>query len=325
MDGATYMITVARWSASGWHMGPQSVKSEILRGRCVNVDFQITFLGTGGGRHTTIYQTRSTGGLLVRHDGRYIHMDPGPGALNAMHLIHHDPGITDSVVISHCHPDHYSDAPSVIEGMTHGGWKRRGHIYGSRSVIEGLGKLGPALSPYHLGLTDGVKAFEPGDVIDMDGLMVDITRAVHNDPTNVGFIMHTDHGTVSYLSDTEYHEDVGEQYKGTRVLILPVTTPLGNIIKGHMSTDGAIEICKQVKPELCIFIHLGIVMLQNDPDGQAALCERESGVRTVIGQDLMTLDVGEELVLGTAKTYPPEEFWVPDWCPSKDFVDRHPK
>ena len=289
------------------------------------MDFQITFLGTGGGRHTTIYQTRSTGGFLVHHDGRCAHFDPGPGALRSMHLIHHDPAATDSVVISHCHPDHYSDAPSVIEGMTRGGWTRRGHIYGSTSVIDGNEKLGPAISRYHLNLAEGYKAFSPGDVIDMDGLQVDIMRAVHNDPTNVGFRMHTDHGIVSYLSDTEYHEDIGEQYLGSRVLILPVTTPLRNIIRGHMSTDGAIEICRQVKPELCIFIHLGIVMLENDPVGQAALCERETGVRTVLGEDLMTLDVGEELRLSKAKTYPEDEFWGPAWCPPKDFIDHHPK
>ena len=289
------------------------------------MDFKITFLGTGGGRHTTIYQTRSTGGFLVRHDGRYAHFDPGPGALHAMHLIHHDPGATESVVISHCHPDHYSDAPSVIEGMTHGGWVKRGHVYGSTSVINGDGRLGPALSPYHLGLAESCSSFRPGDVLDLEGLKVDIMRAVHNDPTNVGFRMHTDHGIVSYLSDTEYHEDIGEQYKGSRVLILPVTTPLGNIIRGHMSTDGAIEICRQVKPELCIFVHLGIVMLENEPYEQAAMCEKESGVRTVLGEDLMTLDVGEELTISKAQTYPKDMFWVPEWCPSKDFVDRHPK
>ena len=289
------------------------------------MDFDITFLGTGGGRHTTIYQTRSTGGMLIRNGDRYIHMDPGPGALTNMHAIHYDPGLTESVVISHCHPDHYSDAPSVIEGMTHGGWVRRGHVYGSRSVIEGDGRLGPALSPYHLGLAEDVRSFSPGDVIEMAGLQVDITRAVHNDPTNVGFRIHTEHGIVSYLSDTEYHEDVGEQYIGSRVLILPVTTPMGNIIKGHMSTDGAISICRQVKPELAVFIHLGVVMLENEPYRQAEMCQEASGVRTVIGEDLMVLKVGEEIAFSRAKTYPPEEFWVPEWCPSKDFVDHHPK
>ena len=272
-----------------------------------------------------MYQTRSTGGLLVEHDGHFLHIDPGPGALTNMHRIHYDVGLTESVVISHCHPDHYSDAPSVIEGMTHGGWRKRGHVYGSETVIDGVNGFGPAVSAYHLNLPLDKTVIKPGDVLETEGLRTDIMRAVHSDPYNVGFRMHTEFGDVSYLSDTEYHEDIGEQYIGSRVLILPVTTPLGNIIKGHMSTDGAISICRQVKPELCIFIHLGIVMIENDPLAQAALCESESGVRTVAGEDLMVLDVGEDLKLSKAVTYPEDEFWVPDWCPPKDFQDHHPR
>ena len=84
--------------------------------------YRITFLGTGGGRHTTMYQTRCTGGMLFEHGepSHFLHIDPGPGALTQMRRIHYDLGRTESVIISHAHPDHYSDAPSVIEGMTRG-------------------------------------------------------------------------------------------------------------------------------------------------------------------------------------------------------------
>ena len=68
-------------------------------------------------------------------------MDPGPGALTNMCQIGYDLRKTDAVVVSHCHPDHYSDAASVIEGMTYGGWVKRGSFYGTKSVIEGHGKL----------------------------------------------------------------------------------------------------------------------------------------------------------------------------------------
>ena len=99
--------------------------------------FRITFLGTGGGRHTTMYQVRSTGGMLIEHDGKMLNVDPGPGALVQMHRIHYDVGNTSSLIVSHCHPDHYSDAESVAEGMSRGGWKKGGHIFGSPMVIEG--------------------------------------------------------------------------------------------------------------------------------------------------------------------------------------------
>lgn len=277
------------------------------------MSFRIIFLGTGGGRHTTMYQVRSTGGMLIQHDGKTIHMDPGPGALAQMHRIHYDLSNTDSVMISHCHPDHYSDAECVIEGMTKGGWVKRGNIYGSKTVIEGQNNLGPCLSAYHLNIAEGIHVFEPGDSLDIDGIRVDIHRADHSDPTNVGFTFHTDNGLVSYVSDTAYSDDIADQYIGSRVLILPVTTPLGNRIKYHLCTDDAITFINRVKPELAIFIHLGIVILRRGPEHEAEYVQNATGIRTIAGHDLMILDVDNELSLSDAQTY--DDGWIPDSAP----------
>lgn len=278
--------------------------------------YRITFLGTGGGRHSTMYQARCTGGMLFEHGepGRFLHIDPGPGALTQMNHIRYDLGRTESLIVSHAHPDHYSDAPSVIEGMTRGGWVKRGSLYGSVSVIEGYGDIHPCLSAYHIGLPEHCTVFRPGDVLDIDGMETEICKAAHSDPTNVGFRFKTPYGTVSYVSDTDYTEEIGEQYMGSRVLILPVTTPHNNRIRYHLCTDTAIRFVEQVKPELCIFIHMGIVMLRHDPDRQAKMCEDATGVRTVAGQDRMTLTIGNELELGSAPYYE-NEMWYPGWAP----------
>ena len=275
--------------------------------------FRITFLGTGGGRHTTMYQVRSTGGMLIEHDGRFLHVDPGPGALTQMHRIRYDLTRTDSVIVSHCHPDHYSDAESVIEGMTRGGWTRRGSLYGSQTVLRGNGRLGPCISDYHQGIVSSVSVFEPGDVLDVDGIRVDICRADHSDPTNVGFRFHTEDGIVSYVSDTAYSDEIADQYIGSRVLLLPVTTPTGNRIKYHLCTDDALTFVERVRPELAIFIHLGVVIIRRGPDKEAESVERATGIRTIAAHDLMVLDVGRELELSDAETFEGE--WIPDSSP----------
>ncbi len=277
------------------------------------MSFRITFLGTGGGRHTTMYQVRSTGGMLIEHDGRFLHVDPGPGALTQMHRIRYDLTRTDSVVVSHCHPDHYSDAESVIEGMTRGGWTKRGSLYGSKTVISGENGLGPCISDYHRRIVSNVSQFAPGDVLDIDGLETDICRADHSDPTNVGFRFHTEHGIVSYVSDTAYSDEIADQYIGSRVLILPVTTPMGNRIKYHLCTDDAITFIDRVRPELAIFIHLGVVIIRKGPEVQAGMAEEATGIRTIAGRDLMVLDVGEELEISDAETFEGE--WIPDSSP----------
>jgi len=276
--------------------------------------FRITFLGTGGGRHTAMYQTRSTGGLLVEHsDGKHLHVDPGPGAMTNMKRIHYDPTRTDSVIVSHAHPDHYSDAETVIEGITRGGWKKRGHLYGSPTVINGEGTLGPCVSKYHLGIIENVTVLTPGMNLNIDGLMTEVCKTSHSDPTNVGFRFDTGNGIVSYVCDTSYSEEIAKQHVGCRVLILPVTTPDDMRIKYHMCTEDAILFINVVKPELAIFIHLGIVMIKRDPDRQAAEAEKRTGIRTVAVKDLDKLDVGEGLSITPSETY--DDVWIPDSSP----------
>lgn len=251
--------------------------------------------------------------MLIEHDDKMLNVDPGPGALTQMHRIHYNVSNTDSMIISHCHPDHYSDAECIAEGMCRGGIVKRGHIFGSSTVIDGENGLGPCISKYHLNIVKGYGVFRPGDTITVDGMNVDIKKAIHSDPTNVGFVFHTKHGEVSYVSDTEFTPEIAEQYIGSRVLILPVTTPSGNRIRYHMCTDDAVEFVRIVKPELTIFVHLGVVMIRRSPEKQAAMVQEATGFRTMAAHDLMTLDVGEELLIGDAETFDDE--WIPPTSP----------
>ena len=271
----------------------------------------ITLLGTGGGRHTTMFQARSTGGFLLSTDGGTVHIDPGPGALTNMCQISYDLRKTDAVIVSHCHPDHYSDAASVIEGMTHGGWVKRGAFYGTKSVIEGHDKLGPCMSPYHLNIEEKVCVIAPGDELDICGCNVTITKADHSDPCNVGFRFDTGKGIFSYVSDTAYSDEIADQYIGTRVLFLPITTPDDKRIKYHMCTEDAIRFVERVRPELTVFVHLGIVMLKHDADAQARMTADATGCDVIAGRDLMRIRIGDDIVIDDIEPHKPE--WNDAW------------
>ncbi len=273
--------------------------------------FRVILLGTGGGRHTTMFQARSTGGYLLISDRGRVHVDPGPGALNNMCQISYDLRQTDAVVVSHCHPDHYSDASCVIEGMTYGGWVKRGAVYGTKSVMEGDGKLGPCLSPYHLTIPEETHVIKAGDRLEIGGIPTEITKAVHSDPCNVGFRFDTGHGIFSYVSDTAYSDEIADQYLGSRVLFLPVTTPHDWRIKFHLCTEDAIKFIKRVKPELAVFIHLGIVVLKEGPESEAETAEKETGCRVIAGRDLMQIDIGEDIVVSDLEPHKPE--WNDAW------------
>jgi phosphoribosyl 1,2-cyclic phosphodiesterase len=261
-----------------------------------------------------MYQTRCTGGVLIEHgDGKYLHVDPGPGALTQMKRIHYDPALTNSLIVSHAHPDHYSDAETVIEGMTLGSWVTRGSLYGSNTVIHGKGTLGPCISKYHQAAVKTVSILEPGSVLDIDGMTAEVCRTSHSDPTNVGFRFDSGHGMISYVSDTSYSEEIAMQHMGSRVLLLPVTTPDSLRIPYHLCTEDAVSFINLVKPEMAIFIHLGITMIKRGPTEQAAEAERKTSIKTVSVKDLDVLTVEDELSLSSAQTY--DDDWIPSSSP----------
>jgi phosphoribosyl 1,2-cyclic phosphodiesterase len=260
---------------------------------------RLTFLGTGGGRHATIYQVRSTGGLIL-DSGDRIHIDPGPSAAAGIRAAKLDPTDTDCVIVSHCHPDHYSDAEVVIEGMCRGGVDRRGTLIGSESVLNGIPDMGPCISRYHQRLVGRCVTVRPGDRLDIGRIPVEVTRSSHSDPTTVGFRFLTDNGVISYVSDTSYSDTVAGQYVGSRVLVLPVTTPDGIRIDHHTCTDDAVRFVGMIRPELTVFTHMGIHMIERGPDAQAEKVAKATGCKVIAGYDLMNVDVGDEIRVSPA-------------------------
>jgi len=255
---------------------------------------QLQFIGTGGGRFATIYQTRSTGGFILR-DGCTVHVDPGPGALSNMSRAGIDPARTDAILVSHCHPDHYSDAEVLVEGMTCGGIKNNGLVIGSRSVMQGIEGMGPGISRYHQSMVAQAKVACSGDSMTYCGLRIDFTPTLHTDPSGVGMVFHSSAGRISYVSDTHLRQDVVSAHEGARILLLSVTRPSNARVRCHLCTEDAIEFIEAVRPEVAVLTHMGVRMVQTGPEKEARFIARETGVRTVAAKDLMCMRVGKRV------------------------------
>lgn len=256
---------------------------------------RITFLGTGGGRFATIYQARATGGIYIE-DQKNLHIDPGPGALVRMRSVGLDPLNTHAILVSHCHPDHYLDAEILIEAMTEGGTRKQGVLLGSKSVIEGDGDFGPAISKYHLARPRVVKVMPPFTKVSLKPFEISATPSAHSDTSSVGFRILTTSGIVSYVSDTQLLEQVIKAHRNSRVLIACVTRPLGQRIPHHLSTEDAGYLIEKVKPEIAVITHFGMRVIQENPETQAKWIEDRSGVRTIAARDFMTLDLDKDTV-----------------------------
>ncbi|MGB9740134.1 MAG: MBL fold metallo-hydrolase [Candidatus Bathyarchaeia archaeon] len=257
---------------------------------------EIVLLGTGGGRFTTITQKRRTAGIRIMGEGLNLHLDPGPGAL--VHSINEglDPQKINAVFVSHCHPDHYTDAEVLIEAMTRGMTRKRGVIAASKSVLSGSSVCEPSISKYHQQMPEQKIEALPNMKFQVANLNVLVTEARHTDPDAVGFRFQTrEFGDFAYTSDTEYFDGIGKYYEGVRLLMLCIMRPAGKPWKGHMTTNDAVKILKEAHPEMAVLTHFGMQMIFKGPASEAKDIEKETGVPTVAAVDGMRVEFCETL------------------------------
>jgi phosphoribosyl 1,2-cyclic phosphodiesterase len=257
---------------------------------------ELVFLGTGGGRFATITQKRRTGGIRLLSNTLNMHLDPGSGALIYSLSMGLNPQKLSAVLVSHSHPDHYTDAEILIEAMTRGMTRKRGILAASSSVLAGNDICGPAVSKYHQQMPSRVIETKPGVSFTVGDFRVIACKCRHTDPDTVGFRFETrDVGDIGYTSDTEYFEDLAEPYRGARLLMLCVLRPSGKPWKGHMTTDDATRIIEEVSPEVAVITGFGMKMIYRGPSREAGLIQKRTGVRTIAAVDSMRLVLGEEI------------------------------
>jgi ribonuclease BN (tRNA processing enzyme) len=255
---------------------------------------ELTFLGTCGGRFATIYQTRGTGGIYIE-DSINISLDPGPGAILRMKENAIDPTKIDLLLLSHSHPDHYTDADIMVEAITMGGTRKRGAVFGSESVISGIQGFDQKVSNYHLSRLESVYVAKPNTAQDFGDLKITATPTIHTDPSGVGFKIVTQDGILTYSGDTSLSDEIVEAYKGTRLLILTMTTPMGVKLHHHLSPEDAIVILKEVKPEMVLLTHFGLRAINEGTEKIAQWIQENSGIKTVAAEDGMKVILGAEI------------------------------
>jgi phosphoribosyl 1,2-cyclic phosphodiesterase len=256
----------------------------------------IFFLGTGGGRFATITQKRRTGGIRFLSDTFNMHLDPGPGALVYSLNNGLDPQKVTAVLVSHAHPDHYTDAEVFIEAMTRGMTKKRGLVIASRSVLFGNATYGSAISKYHQKIPSNVIEAKPGITLDLKDAKLLITKANHTDPDTIGFRLKTQNmGDIAYTSDTEFSEEIAKEYQGVRLLILCILRPSGNPWEGHMTTEDAIKMVNETRPEMALLTHFGMRMIFRGPEKEAKRIQQKTGIPTVAAADGMHINVQKKI------------------------------
>ena len=260
-------------------------------------DITLDFLGTGGGRFVMVTQRRRTAGIRISQGDIQIHIDPGPGALVFSNWAGMNPTSLDGLIITHCHPDHYSDAEVFLEAMTHGTRAKRGVLAATKSVLYGVEDIGPSISKYHQGIVRDLIELYEGTNFNVGGLEFTATKAKHSDPFSVGFRVKTNWGNIGYTSDTGYFEGLTGSYNDLRLLILCTMWPRNNPIKIHLNTDEALNIITEAKPRACILTHFGMRMLNAGPEKEAEYLSKQSNIPVYAAIDGMRVKMNKEILL----------------------------
>ena len=252
---------------------------------------KLTFLGSGGGRFSTINQRRMTGGFRIDNlGGKNYHVDPGPGALIRTYQFGLDPRNLNGVIVSHSHTDHYNDAEILIEAITRGMTKNRGVIVGSESVMNGYKQWGPCISRYHQSKPDRI-VLKPGKFQQMDNAKIKGTRTEHGDPAGSGFQINYNGFRLSYTSDTGYFDGLADEHKGADILIASVLRPGKHSIDGHMCSADFVDLINEVRPEVAVMTHLGLKMISSNPLTEARKISKKTGVKIIAAFDGLSFKV----------------------------------
>lgn len=251
---------------------------------------KITFLGTAGGRIVIMTQTRASGGFILEMDNELIHIDPGPGALVRAKQY----GIVlrklTGLIVSHAHPDHYTDAEMIIESLTEGTRKKRGFLIGNEHVIRGGKEYRPAISPFHLKLLDRYEILRPEGKTKIGNIEITATPTKHGENKALGFVFRGSK-TLGYVGDSEYFGGLEKHFEGSDYLVVNVLRPRDVSWPEHMNSNQAVKLLEKVRPSLAVIQHFGMKMLKANPEREAKWIEKQTGVKTIAARDGMRIDL----------------------------------
>jgi ribonuclease BN (tRNA processing enzyme) len=264
---------------------------------------EIVVLGSGGSRIVTIKQERKTGGLAFIMNDSILMIDPGPGSISHFNQLGLNPFSVKGVLISHRHPDHYSDAEIYIEAITKGANVKRGLLAGAKSVLEHVDDMGhPPISVYHKRLPELVVSMIPGDIISYDKIKITALKSIHSDPYAIGFRLDDGEHSISYFPDTEFSEEIIKGADHPDLLILSVLRPGNQKFPGHLCIDDAINLVKLISPRRVLITHFGSRMIRAPPEKEAEMMARITGIDTIAAMDGLRIKLTE--------TFEPLDLWT---------------
>jgi len=125
----------------------------------------------------------------------------------------------------------------------------------------------------------------PGAKIGINNITIRTTKTQHYDSEGIGFIFETPKYSVGYVPDTEFTDEIADQYKGCGMLILNCKYPRDMKEPGHLNSDDVVKFLKRAESKFAVLTHFGVKMLEANPMYEVRDIQRDSKVEVIAAKD----------------------------------------
>jgi ribonuclease BN (tRNA processing enzyme) len=247
---------------------------------------KLTFMGTAGARFMVAKQLAASGGLYLEEGETRLAMDPGPGAIVQYAKRKIDPSRLSGILVSHRHLDHCGDVNVMIEGMTEGGFRRRGTLYCPSDALDD----DPVVLRYLRGYPNEVVRLEPETEYRLGEITFTTTpRHIHGVET-YGFRFGDGTPRLGWVTDSKYYDGIAEDHRADVMLIHTVLTHSRPELP-HLGLDDAERIVCEAKPRRAFLTHFGMGVWRAHPWEVAAAMSERTGIDVKAARDGMSIEI----------------------------------
>ena len=218
---------------------------------------RLTTLGTGT---VSLTPGRACAGHLVEAGDVRLLLDCGSGVVHRMAEAGVDwMGVTH-VALTHFHPDHFADLPTLLFAWKYGRIPARSapvEIIGPAGTGGLLGRLAHAFGEWVTapGFPITVREITPGDLVELGGGVRLGARGVPHTVESVAYSVEHGSRRIVYTGDTGVDDGLGTWAAGCDVLLCECSLPHAMAIPAHLTPEACADLAAAAGPRHLALTH----------------------------------------------------------------------